>query len=178
MRSSITQLGSRCAAWRGLCTHPSRLGGAMKEQLAQIECGRETTQVPSTADSAESGGVVDACEGLWHCYCPEVRPATSRCCGGRADGRGRVSLVRLARSGITQQSTLPSGERRSGREGAAVRWGWPGRTALPGDWPAAAVAAAARRENGDRQQRVSVDASCASLKRAAGGLLRSSCSRT
>ena len=117
MRSSITLLRFCCAAWRGLCTHPSGLDGAMREQLAQTECGRETTPVHSAADSAESGGVVDACEGLWRRYHTEVRPATSRCCGDRADGRRRVSLVRLARSGIGQQSTLPSREKRSGGEG-------------------------------------------------------------
>ena len=60
MRSSITQLGSRCAAWRGLCTHLSGLGGAMKEQLAQTECGSEVAQVPSAADSAEPSDAVDA----------------------------------------------------------------------------------------------------------------------
>jgi len=178
MRSSITLQRSRCAAWRGLCTHPSGLETAEEEQLAQTECGREVAPVPSAADSAESGGVVDACEGLWRRYHTEVRPATSRCCGGRVDGRRRLSLVRLARSGITQQSALPNGEKRSGGKEAAVRWDCPGRTALPGDWPAAAVAAAARRQRRHRSKRVSVDASCASMKRAAGGLLRSSCSRT
>ena len=75
----------------------------------------------SVADSSEPGGVVDACEGLWQRYHTEVRPDTSRCCGGRGDGRRRVSLVRLARSGITQQSALPNGEKRSGGKEAAVR---------------------------------------------------------
>jgi hypothetical protein len=134
--------------------------------------------VHNAADSAESGGVVDACEGLWRHYYTEVRPATIMCCSDRADGRRGVSPLRLAGGGITQHSTLPTGEKRSGRKEAAVQWGWLSRTALPGKWPAAPVLAAARRKNNDRQQRVSVDASCASMKRAASGLLRSSCSRT
>jgi hypothetical protein len=167
LRSMAQAVHSPVRTWRGderaTCADRMRQRGGTSAQPSGLSRARRCGRCVRGAVAAlPHGGSASHEQVLWRqSGCDEECPW--------CDWRGAAS----------HDSPLCPAER-AAREGrwAAARWGWLSRTALPGEWPAAAVAAAARRENSERRQRVSVDASCASMERAAGGLLRSSCSRT